>query len=131
VKYYEFLLWITIKLKIKSCLFPLQPTHQNCRDPRNFIDQFEKKYIFFNSRNYQVKIFWATFFTAFWKYQHQWMYLIIFNVIKHLKTFQMIIFVWYFNCWWKKIKYFPTYLPIGHIAESERGNKEYFNLGLM
>jgi hypothetical protein len=22
-----------------------------------------------------------------------------------------------------------TYLPIGHIAESERGNKQYFNLG--
>ena len=24
----------------------------------------------------------------------------------------------------------PTYLPIGKIVESERGNKEYFNLGL-
>jgi hypothetical protein len=26
---------------------------------------------------------------------------------------------------------FPTYLPISHIAESERGNKQYFNLGLI
>jgi hypothetical protein len=25
---------------------------------------------------------------------------------------------------------FPTYLPIGHIVESERGNKQYFDLGL-
>jgi hypothetical protein len=25
---------------------------------------------------------------------------------------------------------FPTYRPIGRNAESERGNKEYFNLGL-
>jgi hypothetical protein len=31
----------------------------------------------------------------------------------------------------EKIQYFPTYLPIGHIAESERGNKQYFNLGLI
>jgi hypothetical protein len=29
----------------------------------------------------------------------------------------------------KKIYIFPAYLPIGHIAESERGNKQYFNLG--
>jgi hypothetical protein len=29
-----------------------------------------------------------------------------------------------------KIFFLPTYLPIGHIAESERGNKQYFNLGL-
>jgi hypothetical protein len=26
---------------------------------------------------------------------------------------------------------FPTYLPIGHITESERGNKQYFNLDLV
>jgi hypothetical protein len=31
----------------------------------------------------------------------------------------------------KKEKYFfPTYLPIGHIAESESGNEQYFDLGL-
>jgi hypothetical protein len=26
---------------------------------------------------------------------------------------------------------FPTYRPIGQNAESERGNKQYFNLGLI
>jgi hypothetical protein len=26
---------------------------------------------------------------------------------------------------------FPTYQPIGQNAESERGNKQYFNLGLI
>jgi hypothetical protein len=27
--------------------------------------------------------------------------------------------------------FFPTYLPIDQIVESERGNKQYFNLGLI
>jgi hypothetical protein len=30
-----------------------------------------------------------------------------------------------------KIFSLPTYLPIGHIADSERGSKEYFKLGLI
>jgi hypothetical protein len=40
-------------------------------------------------------------------------------------------YVYLYNCWREKIKYFSyTYLLIGHIAESERGKKEYFNSGL-
>jgi hypothetical protein len=31
----------------------------------------------------------------------------------------------------KKRNIFPTYLPIGQIAQLEIGNKEYFNLGLV
>jgi hypothetical protein len=30
-----------------------------------------------------------------------------------------------------KNKMFPSYILIGQIAESKRGNKEYFNFGLM
>jgi hypothetical protein len=30
-----------------------------------------------------------------------------------------------------KIFFLPTYLPIGQIVESERGNKQHFKLGLM
>jgi hypothetical protein len=42
----------------------------------------------------------------------------------------MISFVRYLNYWRKKEKIFPTYLLISQIVESERGNKQYFNLGL-
>jgi hypothetical protein len=43
----------------------------------------------------------------------------------------MNFIVWYLNnCLWKKENIFPTYRPIGHNAESERGKKRYFNLGL-
>jgi hypothetical protein len=36
-----------------------------------------------------------------------------------------------YDCWWKKIKYSAKNLPIGQIAESERENREYFDLGLI
>jgi hypothetical protein len=31
----------------------------------------------------------------------------------------------------EEIKYFPIYLLIGQIVESERGHEEYFNVGLL
>jgi hypothetical protein len=46
---------------------------------------------------------------------------------KTAKTLQMIFLVWYFN----RRKKNPSYLPISHSYGSERGNKQYFNLGFI
>jgi hypothetical protein len=78
--------------------------------------------------------FWYFFFYSYHTWTH-WMHPItlliktlITNlnvaILKHCKW--KIFFVGYlYNCWWKKWNIFPTHLPLGQIAESERETKKH------
>jgi hypothetical protein len=72
-----------LRLQLKSCLFPLfdRPTKIAATQKILLVHLKKKEKI----PEMSGSKYFATFFTAFWKYQHQWMYLIIFNVTKHIK----------------------------------------------
>jgi hypothetical protein len=90
---------------------PFRPTHQIHRDPKKITDSFVKKIIF----------------------------LVYFSFILSMNSLNVSIInnvvIKKSQCYFIKKKMLvekknPTYLPIGQIVESERGNKQYFNLGL-
>jgi hypothetical protein len=113
--------------KIKFCWFPLS-------DRPTKIAATQKNLFPYAMKNNFLKIFFHSYET--W---NRWMYLIalLLNIDQQTSTLvRNIEYEWSLlsailitegN---NKIFFLPTYLPIGQIVESERGNKQYFDFDL-
>jgi hypothetical protein len=73
---------IMLRLRIKSRLFPLFDQSTEIATTQKILLAHLEKQLFQKLPGENILSY---IYTAFWKYQHQCMYLIVFNVLKNLK----------------------------------------------